>query len=230
MEPSEGMTSRQYLLVSIICLALLIPAAALDGPIASAVRSSELEWGVRKDPLMKWMTHIAKAPGDFRTWIIPAAALCLWHRMRLQAGGFLCLANIMGLFTDLLKWIIGRTRPFRLPGEVLAPFVLAPFHNGLHGLIKQSDLSFPSGHSTTAFASAAAMAIMMPRWRVAFYAIAALVAVERVVENAHYLSDTIAGAWLSIVGVHLLWLLCKTIVHSHQAKTRQASVTLNAAS
>jgi membrane-associated phospholipid phosphatase len=56
-----------------------------------------------------------------------------------------------------------------------------------------------------AFATATALAILWPRWRWLFYFAAALVAAERVLENAHWLSDTVGAAGLAICGVHLMW-------------------------
>ena len=50
-----------------------------------------------------------------------------------------------------------------------------------------------------AFAAAACVAAALPRWAAAFFLWAALVAVERVLENAHYVSDVVAGAGLGIL-------------------------------
>src|SRR4030095_14570844 len=133
--------------------------------------------------------------------------LCLFHPRRWFAGGFLCLSGIAGVINSFIKWAAGRTRPFKLEDVVdqPAPFTLAPFRGGLNGLFHQKNLAFTSGHACIAFATAAALAILMPRWRWAFYACAAAVAAERVLANAHYLSDTVAAAGLAILVVHLIW-------------------------
>jgi membrane-associated phospholipid phosphatase len=50
------------------------------------------------------------------------------------------------------------------------------------------------------------------RWRWGAYVIATIVAAERVAENAHWLSDTVAAAALGIGGVRLIaWLLRKLL-------------------
>lgn len=64
--------------------------------------------------------------------------------------------------------------------------------------------SFPSGHTQTAFSVAAVVALMAPRWRVPAFLLAGLVALSRLVNGAHYLSDTVAGAFIAIAVCHAL--------------------------
>jgi hypothetical protein len=54
--------------------------------------------------------------------------------------------------------------------------------------------SFPSGHSTTAFAFASVIAIEHPGWKYAAYGLASFVAFSRINDNAHYLHDVVMGA------------------------------------
>jgi len=62
--------------------------------------------------------------------------------------------------------------------------------------------SFPSGHATTAFAAATALAVLSPRLRVPALAVAAAVALSRVYLGVHYGLDVLAGAVLgTMVGV-----------------------------
>lgn len=66
-------------------------------------------------------------------------------------------------------------------------------------------LSFPSGHSTTAFAYASVVAAEHEwYWGVTAYSLATFVGFSRMNDNAHYLHDVIAGATLgSAFGVGL---------------------------
>jgi membrane-associated phospholipid phosphatase len=62
--------------------------------------------------------------------------------------------------------------------------------------------SFPSGHTSAAFAAAQAFADSRPEgelsWRIAAYSLGALTAYARVHDNQHWLSDTVAGAALGM--------------------------------
>jgi membrane-associated phospholipid phosphatase len=59
--------------------------------------------------------------------------------------------------------------------------------------------SMPSGHTSTAFASATALTYAYGFWAaVPAYSLATLVAVSRLSDNAHWLSDTVAGATVGL--------------------------------
>jgi membrane-associated phospholipid phosphatase len=91
------------------------------------------------------------------------------------------------LSSQAFKLLIGRERP----GETDSP------HRFGHG----GD-SFPSGHTTVAFAAAQVLADEMPQeqwgWKVFAYGLAGATAYARLDSNAHWLSDTVAGAALGI--------------------------------
>jgi membrane-associated phospholipid phosphatase len=67
---------------------------------------------------------------------------------------------------------------------------------GYRGL---SALTFPSGHSALAFATAAVLVACLRRGRGWFYALAGGVAASRVLMGEHFLSDVIAGSALGYV-------------------------------
>ena len=62
----------------------------------------------------------------------------------------------------------------------------------------------PSGHATTAFAAAVAVALLWPRLRVPMLIYAFLIAASRVVLDAHYVSDVLAGAAVGVAGALLV--------------------------
>jgi membrane-associated phospholipid phosphatase len=86
-----------------------------------------------------------------------------------------------------LKLAVGRARPNLAPGD---PDEFRPFG--------RADASFPSGHTTIAFAAAAAIDAESPaRWvSWVVYPAAAAVGWARVSEDRHWLSDVAAGAAL----------------------------------
>ena len=70
-----------------------------------------------------------------------------------------------------------------------------PFIDGWRGLLVGTEnMSFLSGHTALAFATAASPAILLPRGQWLCYGWALLVAAERVGQNAHDLSDVVVGA------------------------------------
>ncbi|MHB1768770.1 MAG: phosphatase PAP2 family protein, partial [Phycisphaerae bacterium] len=61
------------------------------------------------------------------------------------------------------------------------------------GFHTQVDLSFPSGHACVAFAMAAALTYLSPKGRRLFLLVAWLTSFSRIVMQAHFYSDIIAG-------------------------------------
>ena len=131
-----------------------------------------------------------------------AAALWTWHRSKWRAAGHLALSGIVGgVIYAFAKWFAGRKRPV----TGIDAYKLNPFIDGFRGLLGAENMSFPSGHTTLAFATAACLAINVPRWKWVFYALATMTAVERVCENAHYLSDVVAGAGVGTLAAYLVF-------------------------
>jgi membrane-associated phospholipid phosphatase len=96
-----------------------------------------------------------------------------------------------GLINMLIKWIAGRHRPISM------------FNNGEFGfdyfrMIYEST-SFPSGHTVTSFALAAAISILFPRWSIPAFTAAAAIGMSRIMITSHYLSDVFAGAGIGII-------------------------------
>ncbi|PKN70605.1 MAG: phosphatase PAP2 family protein [Deltaproteobacteria bacterium HGW-Deltaproteobacteria-12] len=116
----------------------------------------------------------------------------LKHKIWSMRVLFLFVAlSASGLINMLIKWIAGRHRPINM------------FNNGEFGfeyfrLIYEST-SFPSGHTVTSFALAAAISILFPRWSIPAYAAAAAIGMSRIMITSHYLSDVFAGAGIGII-------------------------------
>lgn len=107
--------------------------------------------------------------------------------------GFIFFAiGVPGLFVTIVKRVIGRARPF--VWQISDPYSYAPF------AWKQAYASLPSGHATNAFAAAIAIGALWPRTRWPMWIYAVVIAASRVVVNAHYPSDVIAGGIVGTVG------------------------------
>lgn len=98
--------------------------------------------------------------------------------------------------TYVLKGMAGRTRPFVSGGADADDFALG------RGFGSSNNQSFPSGHSTTAFAAAAAVTNETTRWwprsewivGPIMYAGATAVGLSRMYHNKHWASDVVLGA------------------------------------
>ncbi len=95
---------------------------------------------------------------------------------------------LSGIADQVLKHVIGRARPRLL--RVDGPFHFEPFS------IVDVLASFPSGHTTSAFAAGVALGLIRPAWRGRLLAAACLIGASRVLVGAHYPSDVVGGAAL----------------------------------
>jgi membrane-associated phospholipid phosphatase len=175
-----------------------------DGPVANWVHDTV--------PVNKKAhgTHVVlmvlKAPGSFYFTMSVAVLLGLFHSRHIEAAASLLLSGVAGGAAYLIvKWLVGRHRPV----IEIAPWKLHPFPQGFRGIWRESALSFPSGHASLAFSSATCLAMLLPRWAPVFFLIAIVTGTERVIENAHYVSDVVAGAGL---GILLGWLVTRALV------------------
>jgi undecaprenyl-diphosphatase len=89
------------------------------------------------------------------------------------------------IVANILKFAIGRARPLLYEQEGI--FSFAPFNmNFLHQ-------SFPSGHSANIGALFMALALLFPRFRLAFIGIGTWLGATRIILGVHYPSDVAAG-------------------------------------
>lgn len=125
-----------------------------------------------------------------------------------------------GIWAFVFKTALGRTRPNEYnhwtgPGRIFRP-------EDRH-LVGCSEFnSFPSGHTTTAFAIATVFAKRykdVPAVGIAAYSLATLVGVSRMTENRHWGSDVLAGG--------LLGYLCGSSVVKNYEKRLLGSVARN---
>jgi len=106
-----------------------------------------------------------------------------------------------GLVESVLKTITGRQRPYYTDSTKVqaspifhGPFYKAPKING-----KATNSSFPSGHTTVAFAAATVFAMEYknhPWIPIMAYSAATLIGVSRITENKHWTTDVVVGAAL----------------------------------
>ncbi|QVQ26632.1 phosphatase PAP2 family protein [Achromobacter deleyi] len=201
--------SRSTWLLLGLALALAAGACALwvDLPLAIWIKESVSD-GV--DQSFEWVGELGESGRYIGValafYVIGLVGLARgWRnpvRMSYAAmarGSLLMLSTMAvgGLIVLVLKRSVARARP-----ELF-------FEKGIYGLGEsfsrvQQFNSFPSSHTYAAFAVAVVLGILAPRWRWVFLLLAALVAVSRLVNLDHYLSDVMTAAGIAVLVGHVL--------------------------
>ncbi|MGC8810282.1 MAG: phosphatase PAP2 family protein [bacterium] len=167
----------------------------IDIPLANYCR--HLHPGVRS--FFGMVTELGQS-----TWYLGASLFCFLLFRYVYKNIFLARRILFlfvaiagsGIIVNIFRFLAGRYRP-----EML-------FTQGAYGFeffqIKSNALSFPSGHTTTAFALAMVLIIFWRRYWPFFVFLATLIAASRVIITAHFLSDVVAGAYLGLFSVIFL--------------------------
>ncbi len=194
-EPAKLSAATQFLWLAVPLIFILAGFLALtvDCPLG--------RWCVEKNcpaSLENLFSTLEPFGNGLGVAIIGITIFCLDPRRRWALPRILGCAYSAGLAANGLKLLVARTRPhsFDFHGGVLQTFgEWFPMFSA--GSVGQS---FPSGHTTTAVALAAALVWLYPRgWRL-FPALAVLVGCQRIVSGAHFTSDVLWGAaWAALL-------------------------------
>lgn len=199
---------RDYRLLMVLLGLVIINVLVsyIDLPLAEDMK--HLDEGV-----VAFFRAITKA-GDSKYYLIPLALILpfvLAARQAMAVGSVRRILSwsgsaiffifsavaVSGLLINILKIIIGRTRPKLWFNEGLYGFAPFTFTDSAYH-------SFPSGHSNTIVCFALALSFFVPRLRVFLVLLAFSVAFSRVVITAHFLSDILVGGLLGLATTY--WL------------------------
>lgn len=168
---------------------------------------------IRQDwlsPVVKSFTHLGD---NGMLWIVLCLALLLFPKTRrIGLAGALALCFSLFCTNLLLKPLIDRPRPWLMV-------------EGLINLVNEHDpRSFPSGHTSAAFAAATAYFRILSqdkaRWKWVAMALATLMGLSRLYVGVHYPSDVLAGA---LVGAFCGWAGCKLLAFLEKKRGLHAS-------
>jgi membrane-associated phospholipid phosphatase len=112
-----------------------------------------------------------------------------------------CVAQGLNVATVyLLKEIVKRPRPYLT-------------YTDLKNVTEEGSWSFPSGHTSSAFAFATSMSLSYPKWYVIVptYTFASAVGFSRMYLNVHYPSDVLVGAILGSASAWVTWKVSKKL-------------------
>jgi membrane-associated phospholipid phosphatase len=198
-----------------LMLALLAAAFFVDEPLARwafATDPLHLVWGSNpprpfSDDTLRELTSLEQF-GQVVSSIALIAAVALIDKAGKPKALALALAcGITAAISHLLKDLIGRGRPavFFQSGRIRhVDWPNLGFLGWGWGFQSHYAFgSFPSAHTTGAFALATGLAWFYPRARPLLMTLATLTAAQRILHHEHFLSDTLAGIILSVATVRL---------------------------
>ena len=188
----------RYLKLTAVLL-LLAVAFVFDTPIARWLYQHPVVFKSDVNLELIWAMQF----GQWTCSVIVILAVALIDpqgRRRAIALATGCLSAVACCY--LFKGLFGRTRPWVLHNGLY--HFLGPAYGFGHGASYQS---FPSAHTSGAFALAAGLSWFYPRGRGLFYFMGLVVAWQRVMRHAHFPSDVVAGGLLAVSVVRtVLWL------------------------
>lgn len=210
----------------LLCLAALLIACGWDRavwlfvsrhtmPATEAIEAASLRSAIAS--MFSWQSgdavgaiqffgyHAIKSFGT--VWFAAAIAACIilrpllqpdTHRVKiaLRRGVLLFLAPaVAGLVAELLKLLFRRQRPEFADG--FYSFRFKDFWSA-------SGLGLPSSHAAVAIAAALVLAILWPRHRLIWHALAAACILSRVVSGAHFASDALLGTLVGLTAAQAI--------------------------
>ena len=158
-------------------------------------------WMMKRKHLALWaklcraLSHTADGYG------YPVLALCLWLWGGVQGALFALTLALTFALERPLYLVLKRGLKRNRPAAALPDFKSF--------IIPSDQFSFPSGHTSGAFATATALLLFYPQVAPLAYAWASLVGLSRVTLGVHFPTDTLAGATMgtSLAAVASFWTM-----------------------
>lgn len=177
-----------------IVVGLTAGAMAIDQSLRNSVQAHRSGF---KDDLSNFGNAFGEKYYVYPGLVVSTLAGRVFHSKTLERVSWHALEStvLAGGVALVLKSAIGRRRPDVIPHDA---FNFGPF--------TFKDNSFPSGHTTVAFALATSLAgETKDHWSdVLFYSLATLTGFSRVNDDKHWLADTVFGAAVGIVSARLV--------------------------
>lgn len=155
------------------------------------------------DLFFKYFTHV----GDGLTMIIAGLVAIAMGKRKL---GVLLILSF--LLSGLLAQVVKRVQPEPRPGKYFAELKQDDRIHKVDGRVLRGNNSFPSGHTTTAFAMFSLLAFASRNYPVQFlwFLAAIIVGYSRIYLGHHFYKDVLTGAFLGYTSsLFLVWLLRK---------------------
>lgn len=186
--------------------------AGFDQAVTTAIHGLYESAGGFFTPFFEFISLLGKG-GIFL--IILSIALMFSTRTRRYGTAMLISVAVGALFTNLfIKIVVARPRPYADENGFFYPMWLAL---GQH---MESDMSFPSGHSTAAFATMTAVFIVGDKrysWAALIFAF--LMGVSRIYLVVHYPSDVIGGLIVGVIAAVIGTAIARKLPEKYYEKS-----------
>lgn len=150
-------------------------------------------------PLLTKLMVIITTLGDEGIIFILLGIVLLFMKKHRKAGFAILVALVVMLVCNnlVLKELFARTRPFNLDETAYAWwYEIYKFPEMVH---KPSSYSFPSGHTSSAFAAALALVFYNRKIGIPTIVFAALMGFSRIYVEVHYCTDVIGAVIVSFI-------------------------------
>ena len=193
---STGFTRAHVMSLAFVLLAFVV--MPMDVPVACylhSVHTGQLPyWFCAVEKMCNLSEIISHGQGVL---IVLLGIMALDRARRRSIPRLLACSLLAGLLAALCKSLIVRVRPAHFAPEYLAGHATESFGRWLpfltDDLVGSHLKSFPSAHTATAIGLAIGLSWLYPHARWYFFVLAFLAACQRVVVEAHYISDVLAG-------------------------------------
>ncbi|NML20101.1 phosphatase PAP2 family protein [Pseudoflavitalea sp. G-6-1-2] len=198
--------------LALICPLLIVVCIYTKSTSFVAANFYHCQW---LDTMFTWYTYL----GD--GIVVAALIIACWvMRKRSIAIKLLLSYLISGLVVQLLKEMFHAPRPRTFFAENL-------YSHFIEGVTHGGYASFPSGHTTTAFAAAAILACNSRKQIVAVlvFWMAVLVGYSRMYLGQHFLEDVLAGIITGIATAMIIEYGYQSFITKYKTNKRASSIT-----
>lgn len=186
-------------------LGIFTGIALVAGLSDETLQRNALDWRTKSSTVRHVGNYVSRFGGLYEIYSLAGFGLYgyVFKNQKMKTTTLLASQAYItgGIIESVLKTFSGRTRPdYYGPYSEAEPTFTGPFGNTSKNAAGQrSNSSFPSGHTTVAFAAATVFAKEYADRKIVpiiAYTAATLIGVSRITENKHWTSDVLVGAAL----------------------------------